>query len=111
MIAGEEWGAPMQEMEVPPAKKGSIEFMLHEQKKNGYLLFNNETDDIYARTIPHRAIGVVYDPAMEKYGNYVPSTLSRCYDALIFIDETMALHPLHLHPDKKKLPETFPFDV
>jgi hypothetical protein len=39
VIAGEEWGAPMQEMEVPPAKKGSIEFMLHEQKKNGLLAF------------------------------------------------------------------------
>ena len=111
VIAGEEWGAPMQVMEVPPAKKGSIESMLHEQIKNGYLLFNDESDNTYAKTIPHRAIGVVYDPAMEHYGNYVPSLLSQRYDAFIFIDDSKALHPLHLHPDKKKLPETFPFDV
>ena len=111
VIAGEEWGAPMQEMDVPPAKRGSIESMLHEQIKNGYLLFIDETDDTYIKTIPHRAIGVVYDPAIEQYGNYVQSVLSQRYDALIFIDETKAVHPLHLHPDKKKLPETFPFDV
>ena len=53
----------------------------------------------------------MYDPAIEQYGNYVQSVLSQRYDALIFIDETKAVHPLHLHPDKKKLPETFPFDV
>ena len=111
VIAGEEWGAPMQEMEVPPAKKGSIESILHEQRKNGYVLFSDEINDTYIKTIPHRAIGVVYDPAVEQYGNYVPSVLSERYDAFLFIDETQALHPLHLHPDKKKLPETFPFDV
>jgi len=111
VIAGEEWGATMQEMEVPEARKGSIESILHEENKDCYLLFNEEKNDLYNKEIPHRAIGVVYDPAMEKYGNYVPSVLSKRYDALIFINETKALHPLHLHPDRNKLPETFPFAV
>ncbi len=110
VIAGEEWGANMEEMEVPKGKSGSIESILHENNKNGYLLFFEETDELYKRKVPHRAIGVVYDPAMEKYGNYVPSVLSERYDALLFISETRALHPLHLHPDRNKLPETFPFD-
>lgn len=110
VIAGEEWGAPMQEMEVPKAKPGSIESILHKENKNGYILFDEDTDELYAKQIPHRAIGVVYDPAMEKYGNYVPSVLAQRYDALVFIDKTKALHPLRLHPDRNKLPETFPSD-
>ena len=110
VIAGEEWGATMQEMQVPRAKNGSIEAMLHKQNKNGYLLFDEEKEATYQTPTPHRAIGVVYDPAMEKYGNYVPSILAERYDALLFIDRTKALHPLHLHPDRNKLPETFPFD-
>ena len=43
-----------------------------------------------------RAIGVIYNPQYEKYGNYVPTNLSSRYDALLFIDETHALNPLHI---------------
>lgn len=111
VIAGEEWGAPMEVMEVPQARSGSIERRLHEESnKNRYLLFSQDSDEAYFNKIPHRAIGVVYDPAMEKYGNYVPSLLPQRYDALIYIDQTRALHPLPLHPDRRKVPETFPSD-
>ena len=111
VIAGQEWGAPMEIMEVPEAKKGSIEERLHHESiRNRYLLFSQEIKEEYLDKIPHRAIGVVYDPQMEKYGNYVPSLLPERYDSLIFIDETKALHPLPLHPDRKKVPETFPSD-
>lgn len=59
-----------------------------------------------------RAIGVVYNPKYERFGNYVPTMLSKRYDSLIFIDNTNALSPLHLHPIKNKdLPETFPTGV
>lgn len=111
VIAGEAWGANMEEMEVPPAKNGSIESLLHEEGKDGYILFNEEKNKLYNKEVPHRAIGVVYDPEREQYGNYVPSVLSLRYDAFIFIDETKAVHPLALHPDRQKLPETFPFAV
>lgn len=111
VIAGQEWGSPMEIMEVPEAKKGSIEYLLHQQGNHDrYLLFKQEIPDEYFERIGHRAIGVVYDPAMEKYGNYVDSLLPQRYDAFFFIDETRALHPLALHPDRKKVPETFPFD-
>jgi erythromycin esterase-like protein len=111
VIAGEEWGAPMEVMEVPEAQKGSIEYRLHQQSdKDRYILFNKEIPEEYFEKIGHRAIGVVYDPAMEKYGNYVPSLLPQRYDALIYIDETKALHPLALHVDRRKVPETFPSD-
>jgi erythromycin esterase-like protein len=61
--------------------------------------------------IGHRAIGVVYNPEYEKYGNYVPSILPLLYDAFIYIDHTHALHPLHIEPDGHQIPETYPFGV
>jgi erythromycin esterase-like protein len=57
----------------------------------------------------HRAIGVVYNTEYEKYGNYVPSILLLRYDAFIFLDQTKALHPMHILPDGHLVPETYPF--
>ncbi len=112
VIAGQEWGAPMEVMEVPQARPGSIEAVLHKENAGRcYILFSEEEYGLYRTAIPHRAIGVVYDPLREKYGNYVPSILSRRYNALIFFDETKALHPLYLHPDRHKLPDTYPFSL
>ncbi len=111
VIAGEAWGAPMEEMEVPQAREGSIEYELHgEDTDNRYLLFN--TEDLqrkYETSIRHRAIGVVYDPERERQGNYVPTKLSQRYDAFVFLDQTKAVHPLHLKPNDVKVPETYPF--
>lgn len=113
VIAGEEWGAPMEVMEMPGAREGSFEYEMHRQgDQNRYLLFN--TEDIqssYNTAVKHRAIGVVYHPGRERYGNYVPSVMSQRYDAFIYIDETRALHPLHLKPHDEKMPETFPFGL
>jgi erythromycin esterase len=111
VIAGDEWGALMEEMEVPEARVGSIEHVLHKESTDSrYILFNqDQPDNHYSTSIHHRAIGVVYDPAREKFGNYVPSVMSQRYDAFVFIDETQALHPLHMQPHSEKIPETYPF--
>ena len=37
---------------------------------------------------------MVYDPAYESYGNYVPTALAERYDAFLYLDQTEALHPL-----------------
>jgi len=42
----------------------------------------------------HRAIGIVYDPALEQLSHYVPSIIPRRYDAFVFVDETRAADPL-----------------
>ncbi|OQP54397.1 erythromycin esterase family protein [Niastella populi] len=111
VIAGEAWGAPMEEMDVPPARKGSIEEELHRRGKNNrYMLFEEEIEALYDEEIDHRAIGVVYDPGREKYGNYVSTIMSQRYDAFIYLDTTKALHPLHL-PTGNTMPDTFPFGV
>jgi len=110
VVAGDEWGAPMQIMEMPEAIGGSIEAMLHQEVgEDHYVLLRHSEENRYHSPIPHRAIGVVYNPQRDAYANYVPSVLSKRYDALIYLDETMALHPLYLHTDKSKLPATYPF--
>lgn len=111
VIAGDAWGAPMEEMDVPPARTGSIEEALHLRgEHNRYLLFDEETDALFDMRIGHRAIGVVYHPERERVGNYVPTTMSERYDAFVYLDYTRALHALHL-PQGHQMPETYPFGV
>lgn len=111
VIAGRNWGAPMQEMEVPPARKGSIEDLLHTESTDNRLIIFDKNDPRFNKTISHRAIGVVYKPERELYGNYVPSVMSARYDALIYLDETSALHPLHMPVKGEIVPATYPFGV
>lgn len=66
----------------------------------------------YNKNRGQRAIGVVYNPTYERFGNYVPTILSLRYDVILFIDNTNALSPLHMKQSKDKdLPETYPTGV
>lgn len=114
VIAGNSWGAEMEIIPVPPAREGSWENLLHEQSaKDRYFLSSSlKNSQRLKRPIPHRAIGVVYHPERERYGNYVPSIIPERYDAFIFLDKTKALHPLHIADfDDDKIPETYPWNV
>jgi erythromycin esterase len=111
VIAGEEWGAPMQVMTVPSARPGSWEQLLHDAGSDDRVLLLEGLDEVAGGLDPrgHRAIGVVYHPAAERFGNYVPTVLPFRYDALIHIDHSRAVHPLHLVPQKgHEPPETYP---
>lgn len=95
VIASEEWGIPFKRTKVPPAMKNSWEDAFHNTGAfNKLLLFNEENRHLFNDWIGHRAIGVVYNPEYEAYGNYVPSKMGSRYDAFIYIDETKALSPL-----------------
>lgn len=115
VIAGSAWGAEMQKTRVPPARDGSWEQILHEaEPSDKLLLFDVAGEDRrfagpLAEERGHRAIGVVYHPDYERYGNYVPTILPLRYDALLYLDRTRALHPLH-YPGKfdHEVPETYP---
>ena len=114
----------MEEMKVPSAISESWDNILHNIKNdstiaNSYTNNNNKliifshTDDDINNKIENendnssnkinngkwrgqRAIGVVYNPQYEKYKNYVSTILPLRYDVFLFIDETHALHPLHM---------------
>ena len=117
VIAAQEWGDPMQEMSVPEARGGSYEAVLHHTGIPDFLLPFAEREahpvmDDLREPRGHRAIGVVYHPELEQFGNYVPTILPGRYDAFIYLDETRAVAPLHM-PVRVDgdLPETYPSGV
>jgi len=126
VIAGAWWGAPMHRMFVPEAPTATLEGLLHETgPRNQLLLFDpesldreallrgapleQETLEGLAAPLGHRAIGVVYDPEHERYGNYVPTSAPLRYDALLFFDRTRALRPLAMPVEAEEVPETYPY--
>ena len=113
VIAGKSWGAPIRSVVLPPAMENSWEDLLHQAGAGNKLLIMEDlsTDTLMENHIGHRAVGVVYNPEYEKYGNYVPSLLPLRYDAFIYLDQTKALFPLHIEPDGRQIPETYPFGV
>ncbi|MBQ1025511.1 erythromycin esterase family protein [Micromonospora sp. C95] len=96
VIAAPRWGSPAEAMVVPPAREGSLEHRLHElMPERAVLVFGGPDQPGWVTdSLDHRAIGVVYDPSFESWGNYVPTRLGERYDAFIWCDETTALHPL-----------------
>jgi erythromycin esterase len=111
VIAGSEWGDVMRVVNVPEAVPDSWEYLMHQLDSKNRIVFMNEKmkKQIGKKEFGHRAIGVVYHPQYEHLGNYVPSLMPYRYDAFIYLDETSALHPLHIKPDGHQMPETFPF--
>jgi erythromycin esterase len=77
----------MERMHIPPAVDGSWDSMIHEfsKGKNRLLLFGDNAEESITRKLPaeetrnkrrgQRAIGVVYNPEYERFGNYVPPFL------------------------------------
>lgn len=112
VIAGEEWDAPMERMQVPPAREGSLGDIFHRASPNAHdsFVFCDELTEPFAEPHGHRAIGVVYNPEQE-LGNYVPTVLPERYDAFVHVEQTNALHPLHLEPDGEKPPEAYPWGL
>jgi erythromycin esterase len=112
VIAGREWGAPMERMPVPAARPGSYEAAIHQGVgRDSLFLFRDAEEPMAAMLEPHghRAIGVVYDPRTEHWGNYVPTILPRRYDAFIYVEESKAVDPLHMPVEVGgEVPETFP---
>lgn len=113
VIAGDAWGAPMARMAVPNGRTGSWEDLFHRAGTDDKLLLlrDSERSDAFAESRGHRAIGVVYHPQREAFGNYVPTVLPARYDAMLYLDRTEALHPLQLHPHGHLVPETYPWGI
>jgi erythromycin esterase-like protein len=111
VIAGREWGAPWEEMSVPPGRDGSWEDLLHRVEPTDKLLvFRQPAGEDLSDWRGHRAIGVVYRPRFEQYGNYVPTVMPERYDAFVYLDETTAVRPLFSATveEPEELPETYP---
>ncbi|MEW1953462.1 erythromycin esterase family protein [Terrabacter sp. NPDC080008] len=105
VLAGEAWGAPETVFPVPPARAGSHEALLHGVLGTPAVLVfpGDRCGPWLSLSAGHRAIGVVYDPERER-GNYVPTRMGGRYDALLWLEETTALRPVH-HEERPTEPE------
>ncbi|WDZ85045.1 erythromycin esterase family protein [Micromonospora cathayae] len=109
LVAAPRWGSPAEAMTAPPARPGSLEDRLHElMPERAVLVFGGADQPGWVTgTLDHRAIGVVYDPGLERQANYVPTRLGERYDGFVWCDETTALHPLPALATPGEL-ETYP---
>lgn len=99
VTAASEWDGPHAYKPVPPARDHSYEAIFHEAGFDRFYLdlrapLMERGGDWLFGTREERAIGVVYHPERERWGNYVPSKLAQRYDAYLFFDETLAVEPL-----------------
>lgn len=96
VLAAAGWGEPETVYRVPSARSRSHEELLHlALGRPAVLVFGPDRSGPWLSMLRgHRAIGVVYNPDREA-GNYVPTLMGRRYDALIWLEETRALEPLH----------------
>ncbi len=96
VYAARQWEGNREAMQVPQAISGSWENILNETGLDQfYLLFSrDELENALDRSIPHRAIGVTYQPRQERQGNYVNTVLPERYNAFIFIRNTGVLDAL-----------------
>lgn len=99
VIAAREWGSAEEVMTVPAALEGSLEDLLHGAIGQAAVLRfpADRTSGWLGDWLGHRAIGVIYHPERER-GNYVPTRIGARYDALMWFEDTEALHPLHHEP-------------
>ena len=110
VVAARAWGGQIERMRVPEAQATSWEAAFHRAGGGDRLLILDDLEDHEAALDPrgHRAIGVTYNPGFDPF-NYVPTVLPWRYDAFIYIEETEALHPLHMEPSKKRSPQLYPW--
>jgi erythromycin esterase len=113
VVAGKKWGATPEVMRVPEARRNSWEYTLHQQLQgDNALLFSSELrgHPLLEKPIGHRAIGVVYRPEFEQFGNYVPTQIPERYDAFLFFDQTRALHALPTQESTHTPPDLYPWN-
>jgi erythromycin esterase len=111
VVAADQWGGGTHAMPLPPAREDSIEEHLHEalpDEQSALFVFGDEPPAWTMQLRDHRAVGVVYRPGAERWGNYVPTVLARRYDVFCWFDDTTALSPLHgVQPDGGEM-DTWP---
>ncbi|ABP56097.1 erythromycin esterase family protein [Salinispora tropica] len=112
VVAAPHWGSPAEKMIVPPAREGSVERRLHDLlPEQAVLVFGGaDQPDWVTEPLDHRAIGVVYNPSSESWGNYQPTRLGERYDGFVWCDEATALDPLPARGARGEL-ETYPAGV
>ncbi|GAA2753914.1 erythromycin esterase family protein [Amnibacterium kyonggiense] len=98
VLAARGWGLPEERMPVPPGRRGDHEALLHDALGGDAVIdLRRGAPGPWSRTrLGMRAIGVVHEPRED--GGYVPTVMGARYDALLWVEGTTALRPLHHEP-------------
>ena len=94
--AGAQWEGRRENMAIPDAQPDSFEAVMYAiSQEPVWLDFSAaEATEDFPHRIPHRAVGVVYNPANDARQNYVGTQMTERYDAFIFLPYTNALNPI-----------------
>lgn len=117
VTASHAWDGPTETMTIPPGQSQSYEALFHKVSRslnlNSFFIWlkGELKESELSQILGHRAIGVVYHPQYEKFGNYVPTSLSKRYDGFVFVDQTEALSPFIQKFIREEMPETWPRGV
>ena len=96
VLAGYYWNAPLIKIEVPPARTGSWENILHELGPDNKIILSRELKDSKAMNqwIATRSIGAAYS----NNAIYGVSIIPKRFDAFVYIDSTSAVRPVKNSP-------------
>ncbi|OWV87483.1 protein-L-isoaspartate O-methyltransferase [Rhizobium sp. R635] len=112
VIAASDWDGQAETKQVNPSLPESCERLCHDSEKPRFLLDFKASEELHARLVEQRLqrfIGVIYRPDTERLSHYMPTSLSRQYDAFLWFDETRALSPLGPPEPDTGDRETFPY--
>ena len=93
VVAADAWGEPARSWRCRPPGRARSRPLLDRSLEAGAALVvvPDDPPSWLTERRDHRAIGVVYDPGAERWGNYVPTVLGRRYDAFCWFRDTRAL--------------------
>lgn len=97
LLAAPRWEGRRETMSLPEPRADSLEAaFLASDSGNRWLMLGRPAAAVepLRRWLPHRAVGVVFDPRRERQENYVPTRLDRRYDAFLFFPQTRPLTPI-----------------
>lgn len=115
VAAAANWGAPMEVMQLRPARKNSWEAAFRGVGQMRCLLDwrrseNADLLEVLNQALLQRAVGVVYRPESELLSHYFQAVLSDQFDAYVWFEQTRAVVPLG--PERPHgAPEIWPFGL
>jgi erythromycin esterase-like protein len=116
VTAASDWEGPAERKWMRPALADSIKELFHEMGEKEFLLRFGaapRSADALRSGLLQRAIGVIYRPETERRSHYFRARVPDQFDAVIHIDETLAVEPLErtVGWDRGEVPKTYPFAV
>jgi len=119
VAASDGWDMPMKIKDVIPSREDSYEFVMHSTGISSFLLDlkptprNEEIIQALQRPRRERFIGVVYRSELELWSHYSKVILPKQFDALVWFDQTTAVHAFETAQPKESLSieDTYPFGL